>query len=60
MTANCEPSNQSFEIDRDATVCTASRRFLAVLWGSQERRIGFAIETRGRTRKAFIASDGSK
>jgi len=28
MTANCEPSNQSFETDREATVCTASRRFL--------------------------------
>src|SRR5215472_12832065 len=28
MTANSEPSNQSFEIDREATVCTASRRFL--------------------------------
>jgi hypothetical protein len=28
MTANREPSNQSFEIDREATVCTASRRFL--------------------------------
>jgi len=27
MTANHEPSNQSFEIDREATVCTASRRF---------------------------------
>jgi hypothetical protein len=30
MTANREPSNQGFEIDRDATVCTASRRFLAL------------------------------
>src|SRR3974377_1982217 len=28
MSANCEPSNQSFETDREATVCTASRRFL--------------------------------
>src|SRR6516165_886267 len=28
MTANCEPSNQSFETDREATVCSASRRFL--------------------------------
>ena len=28
MTANREPSNQSFEIDREATVCSASRRFL--------------------------------
>jgi hypothetical protein len=28
MTANREPSNQSFETDREATVCTASRRFL--------------------------------
>jgi len=27
MTANREPSNQSFETDREATVCTASRRF---------------------------------
>jgi hypothetical protein len=30
MTANREPSNQSFEIDREATVCTASRRFLLI------------------------------
>ena len=28
MTANREPSNQSFETDREATVCAASRRFL--------------------------------
>jgi hypothetical protein len=28
MTANREPSNQSFEVDREATVCFASRRFL--------------------------------
>ena len=28
MTANREPSNQSFETDGEATVCTASRRFL--------------------------------
>ena len=28
MTANREPSNQSFEVDREATVCSASRRFL--------------------------------
>jgi hypothetical protein len=28
MTANREPSNQSFETDREATVCTANRRFL--------------------------------
>src|SRR6516165_3743901 len=27
MTASCEPSNQSFETDREATVCYASRRF---------------------------------
>ena len=27
MTANREPSNQSFEVDREATVCSASRRF---------------------------------
>jgi hypothetical protein len=27
MTANREPSNQSFEIDREATVCLANRRF---------------------------------
>jgi hypothetical protein len=26
--ANREPSNQSFEVDRAATVCTAGRRFL--------------------------------
>jgi hypothetical protein len=27
MTANREPSDQSFEIDREATVCLANRRF---------------------------------
>src|SRR5262249_50885229 len=37
MTANREPSNQSFEIDREATVCTASRRFLP-LWGRETAR----------------------
>ena len=30
MTANREPSNQGFEIDREATVCSASRRFLSL------------------------------
>ena len=33
MTANREPSNQSFETDREATVCTASRRFLPFCGG---------------------------
>ena len=28
MSANREPSNQSFEVDREATVCLANRRFL--------------------------------
>jgi hypothetical protein len=31
MTANREPSNQSFEVDREATVRTASRRFFIVI-----------------------------
>jgi len=31
MTANREPSNQSFEIDREATVCTAGRRFFLII-----------------------------
>jgi hypothetical protein len=31
MTANREPSNQSFEIDREATVCFASRRFFLLV-----------------------------
>jgi hypothetical protein len=31
MTANREPSNQSFEVDREATVCTASRRFFIAI-----------------------------
>src|SRR5215831_5712601 len=30
MTASCEPSNQSFEVDREATVCYASRRFFLI------------------------------
>jgi hypothetical protein len=38
MTANHEPSNQSFEIDREATVCTASRRFLPFCGRVQKRR----------------------
>src|SRR6516162_2011707 len=29
MTASREPSNQSFEFDREATVCSASRRFFS-------------------------------
>jgi hypothetical protein len=27
MSTNREPSNQSFEVDREATVCSANRRF---------------------------------
>jgi hypothetical protein len=43
MTANREPSNQGFEIDREATVCTASRRFLPFYhcprrWGFSPRQ----------------------
>ena len=40
MTANCEPSNQSFETDREATVCTASRRFLPFCGREVTRRCG--------------------
>jgi hypothetical protein len=32
MTANREPSNQSFETDREATVCLANRRFFLMMW----------------------------
>src|SRR5215470_15092359 len=39
MTANHEPSNQGFEIDREATVCAASRRFLP-LCGRDAARTG--------------------
>src|SRR5215831_1148472 len=31
MTASREPSNQSFEVDREATVCFASRRFFLLV-----------------------------
>jgi hypothetical protein len=31
MTANREPSNQSFETDREATVCLANRRFFLMM-----------------------------
>jgi hypothetical protein len=37
MTANREPSNQSFEVDREATVCTASRRFLPLCGGNADQ-----------------------
>ena len=42
MTANREPSNQSFEIDREATVCTASRRFLPLCGRETARGTSFA------------------
>jgi hypothetical protein len=36
MGANREPSNQSFEVDREATVCSTNRRFfLAVSFSPQ-------------------------
>jgi hypothetical protein len=39
MHVNREPSNQSFEIDREATVCFASRRFfLLVLVNARSKR----------------------
>jgi hypothetical protein len=31
MTASREPSNQSFEIDREAAVCSANRRFFLII-----------------------------
>jgi hypothetical protein len=39
MTANHELSNRSFEIDREATVCTASRRFLPFCRRSPQKRV---------------------
>jgi hypothetical protein len=44
MTANREPSNQSFEIDREATVCTASRRFLPLCGAAGNGRRGKFFE----------------
>jgi len=43
MTANSEPSNQSFEVDREATVCFASRRLFLrdAVWRHQ------IVSTRG-------------
>jgi hypothetical protein len=49
MTANREPSNQSFETDREATVCAASRRFLPLC--GQE-----AARTRGTSLAADVRS----
>jgi len=43
MTANREPSNQSFEIDREATVCFASRRFFLLV--SCEREVKALLQT---------------
>ena len=43
MTANREPSNQSFEIDREATVCTASRRFLPLCGRETARTRGTSL-----------------
>jgi hypothetical protein len=37
MSANREPSNQGFEVDREATVCFANRRFLLIWLGEKER-----------------------
>src|SRR5262252_3093044 len=46
MTANREPSNQGFETDREATVCSASRRFLLVSTSSCNRRRSASGEPR--------------
>jgi hypothetical protein len=46
MTANREPSNQSFEVDREATVCTASRRFLPLCGREAARTRGTSLAGR--------------
>jgi hypothetical protein len=46
MTANREPSNQSFETDREATVCTASRRFLPLCGREAARTRGTSLAGR--------------
>jgi hypothetical protein len=43
MHVNREPSNQSFEIDREATVCFASRRFFLLV--SCEREVKALLQT---------------
>jgi hypothetical protein len=43
MTANREPSNQSFETDREATVCSASRRFLPLCGREAARTRGTSL-----------------
>jgi hypothetical protein len=57
MTASREPSNQSFEFDREATVCSASRRFLAF---GKSRLLSRAFQVQTMTkredlRKEFLA-----
>jgi hypothetical protein len=46
MTANREPSNQSFEVDREATVCFASRRFLPLCGREAARTRGTSLAGR--------------
>jgi len=49
MTANYEPSNQSFETDREATVCSASRRFLPFCERFRNPQYSAALWIRNRT-----------
>src|SRR6516165_8850128 len=64
MTANHEPSNRSFETDREATVCAASRRFLpfcgrtkvaAIALANKIARMAWAMMTKGERYKEPIA-----
>jgi hypothetical protein len=47
MSANREPSNQSFEVDREATVCSASRRFFLRVALEATGSVQLPIEERG-------------
>jgi hypothetical protein len=73
MTANREPSNQSFEIDREATVCTASRRFLPLCGRENNATHGTTslvhskgtsrtrrVECRREDRSALICADDGR
>ena len=57
MTASREPSNQSFEVDREATVCTASRRFLPFCGRKTTPTTARRVKISGETTLAHSARD---
>jgi hypothetical protein len=54
MSANREPSNQSFDVDREATVCLANRRFFLTTFVAKNPQQRGGVGRAHRLRSDFV------